>query len=443
MAGRKNRDKGSHLILFRTSQDLMNKGVTVITRGEGSTVFDQDGRAYLDMTAGVTRPVHVGYGREELARAAYEQLCQLSYFTPMHFATPPALALAETLARLAPGRINKFLFVCDGSEAVESAMKVAKQHHYFKGQRQRFKVVSRRGGYHGVTAAALRALGTVLPMRQLMEPLTPGSVLVESPYCYRCPFRLTYPACDLHCARDVARIIEFEGPDQVSAFIGEPVQQGFGALSPPPEYWPIIREICTRYGVLLIIDEVICGFGRTGRWFGVEHFGIQPDLITMAKGISSGYVPLGGVGCTDEVMAPIEILEHLHTYGNHPVACATAMKNLEIIEREGLIARAEKMGDYFLKALSRLEEHPSVGQVRGRGLWLGVDLTTDKKTRAVLPMDRLVSLVARAKSKGLIIKLMGPAIELAPPLIIREEEIDRAVQIFEECLTEEEKDMGL
>lgn len=431
------------LILCRTSKDVIKKGIPIITKGEGCYVFDLEGRSYLDFVAGVTRPVHVGYGRKDLAEAIMKQAIELPYFTPMHFTNLRAMELAEVLGGLTPDKVDNFLFVCDGSEAVESAMKLAKQYHFYKGEKQRFKVISRRGAYHGVTSLALRALGTVLPMRQSMEPLTPGSVFVESPYCYRCPLHLSYPGCDIACAKEVRRIIEFEGPDQISTFIGEPIQQGFGALAPPPEYWPIIRDICDDYGVLLIIDEVICGFGRTGRWFGIEYFGIQPDLMTMAKGISSGYVPLGAVGCTDEVIDPVDTFEHLHTYANHPVACAAGLKNIEIIKKENLIERSAEIGKYFLDALKSLEEYPIVGEVRGSGLWLGIDFTTDKKTKELFPMSRLNSLVDRAQRKGLIIKLMGLALEMAPPLIIEKSEIDRGVKILHECIAEEAKDMGL
>jgi adenosylmethionine-8-amino-7-oxononanoate aminotransferase len=443
MAKLKGSNGRSSLILCRTSRDIIQKGIPVITRGQGSIVFDQDGKSYLDFTAGVTRPVLVGHGRKDLAEAIARQATELAYFTPMQFANPPAIQLAETLAELAPEMIQNFLFVCDGSEAVESAMKLAKQYHRYRGDKERFKVISRRGAYHGVTSLALRALGTVLSMRQSMEPLTPGSVFAESPYCYRCPLHLSYPDCDLACARDVRRIVEFEGPEQISVFIGEPIQQGFGALAPPSGYWEAIREICNDYGILLIIDEVICGFGRTGRWFGIDHFGIQPDIITMAKGISSGYVPLGAVGCTDQVIDPVDTFEHLHTYANHPVACATGLKNIEILRREKLIERSAEIGQYFLESLKSLEDHPIVGEVRGTGLWLGLDFTVDKKARAIFPMDRLVSLVNRAQSKGLIIKLMGQALEMAPPLVIDKNQIDEGVRILHECVAEEAKDMGL
>ena len=431
-----------NLILHRTSKEQLKKGITTIAKGDGVYVFDQNGNRYLDLVSGVTRPVHVGYGRKEIAQAVYDQICELSYFSPMQFANPPAIKLAALLAEIAPGEINQFTFVCDGSEAVEAAIKLARHYHHYRGEKKRYKVISRRGAYHGVTGGALNVLGTVLPMRQIMEPLSPGTIFMESPYCYRCPLHLTYPDCDVVCARDIERIIQFEDPDQISAFIGEPIQQGFGAYAPPKEYWKIVREICNRYGILLIIDEVICGFGRTGKWFGIEHFGIQPDILTMAKGITSGYVPLGGVGCTDKVMEPIEIFNHLHTYGNHPVACAAALKNIEIIKRENLIEHSSKMGIYFLERLKTLEYHPTVGEIRGTGLWTAIDFTSDKKRRAPFPLNGLNSLVDRAKKRGLIIKLMGQALEFAPPLIIQKEEIDGAVKILDECITEEEKEMG-
>jgi adenosylmethionine-8-amino-7-oxononanoate aminotransferase len=435
-------NKRSHLILQRTLKKQWKEGVTVIVRGEGVRVFDQDGKGYLDLTAGGTRPVHVGYGRKEIAQAVYDQIGELHYFTPMQFANLPAIKLAETLAGIAPQKINQFTFVSGGSEAVEAAIKFARHYHHGRGDKRRYKLISRRGAYHGVTGGAVQALGVVLPMRQIMEPLSPGTIFVESPYCYRCPLHLTYPDCNLACARDVERVIQFEDPEQVSVFIGEPIQQGFGAYAPPKEYWKIIRKICDDYGILLIIDEVICGFGRTGKWFGIDHFDIQPDIMTMAKGISSGYLPLGAVGVADEVMDPIDIFQHLHTYGNHPVSCATALKNIEIIKRENLIENSFHMGIYFLERLKTLEHHPIVGEVRGTGLWIAIDLTIDKEKRLLFPGDRMNRMVDRAKGKGLIIKTMGHALEFAPPLIIRKEEINEAVEILDQCLTEEEKEMG-
>jgi adenosylmethionine-8-amino-7-oxononanoate aminotransferase len=432
-----------NLILCRTSKEQVEKGVPVMVKGSGVRVFDEQGKSYLDFVSGVTRPVHVGYGRKEIAQAVYDQICEIPYFTPMQFTNRPAVNLANALGEIAPGKIKKFFFVCDGSEAVESAFKFARHYHFFKGDKKRYKVISRRGAYHGVTGGALNVLGTVLPMRQIMEPMAPGTVFVESPYCYRCPVHLSYPGCDIACARDIERIIQFEDPTQISAFIGEPIQQGFGAYAPPKEYWKIVREICSRYGILLIIDEVICGFGRTGKWFGVQHFDIEPDLITMAKGISSGYVPLGAVGITNEAFEPIEIFQHLHTYSNHPVSCAAGLKNIEIMHKEKLVENAAKMGKHLLEGLKSLESHPTVGEARGTGLWAAIDFTMDKKKRTPFAAERLSSIVNRAFSKGLVVKVMGQALEFAPPLIIQKSDIDEGLKILDECITEEEKAMSL
>ena len=436
-------DETSRLLLHRTSKQDIQKGISVIVRGEGVRVFDQDGKSYIDLEAGGTRPVHAGYGRTELAQAGYDQMCQMAYFTPMGFANIPAMKLADRLAEITPKGIERFIFECDGSEAVETAMKLAKHYHYYRGDQGRFKVISRRGAYHGVNGLAVRALGIVMPMRQLMEPLAPGAAFIESPYCYRCPHHLSYPSCNIACARELTRIIEFEGPEQISMFIGEPIQQGFGAYRPPVEYWPLIQEICNQYGILLVIDEVICGFGRTGRMFATEHFDLQPDMITMAKGLTSGYVPLGAVGCSPEVIEPTELLNHLHTYGNHPVSCAVGLRNLDILESEKLIENSDKMGHYFLDGLKTLESHPSVGEVRGTGLWLGIDFTSDKNSRAPFPLKNLMSIISRAKEKGILVKTMGMALEFAPPLIIKKEEIDEVIPVLDECITEEEKVMGL
>jgi len=436
-------NEASRLILHRTPREDIQNGITIVVKGEGCRVFDKEGRSYLDMVAGITRPVHIGYGREEVARAAYDQMCRLHYFAPGGYANEPAMRLADLLAEITPGKLNRFTFECSGSEAVESAMKLARHYHYFNGNKSRYKVISRKGAYHGVNGFGVRALGVVMPMRQIMEPVAPGGVFVEPPYCYRCPYGLVHPDCDIKCATDLERTIEFENPELVSAFIGEPVMQGFGALAPPKEYWPIVHEICARYDILLIIDEVICGFGRTGKMFGVEHFEIQPDLLTMAKGLTSGYMPLGATGCTDRIMAPIEQFFHLHTYGNHPAACAAGLKNLEIMQAENLIQNSAAMGSYFLAGLKTLEKHATVGEVRGTGLWLAIDFTSDKKTRAPFPIERVNHIVARAKKRGVLVKTMGLALELAPPLIIAREQIDETIEVLDRCIAEEERDMGI
>ena len=430
-------DGKPHVIYPRTSAAQMRNGVTVLTSGDGMRVTDDTGKEYLDFVSGWTRPVHVGYRRAEIAQAVHDQIMQLHYYTPMQYGNPRAIELAQVLAELAPTGITQFLFVSSGSEALESALKLARHYHYYRGERWRFKVISRRGAFHGVTGGALRVLGSVLPVRHLSEPLPPGGVFAESPYCYRCPLHLSYPACDLACARDVERLIQFEDPAQIGLFVGETIQQGFGAVAPPPEYWPIIRQLCDRYGILLAVDEVICGFGRTGKWFGVQHFDLTPDMVLMAKGISSGYMPMGALGATEAVMAPVDNFANLQTYMNHPVACAAALANIEILKRERLIDNARVMGEYFLDGLKALARYQAVGEVRGIGLWAALDLTTDRSTRALFPADRLERMVQRAKEKGLIIKYMHCALEFAPSLIVTREDIDLALRIIDECLAED------
>jgi adenosylmethionine-8-amino-7-oxononanoate aminotransferase len=437
-------DENSQLILHHTPRADIKNGITIMSKGEGVHLIDREGNKYIDLMSGITRPVHLGYGNKELAQAIYDQVMELSYFTPMMFANEPAIKLAQVLSEIAPGSINRFIFECSGSEAVETSMKIAKHYHYFNGDKGRFKVLSRKGAYHGVNGIGVRALGALPGVRHMMEPLAPGKVFAESPYCYRCPYDRTYPECDILCARNIERIIEFEGMEFFSAVIGEPIQQGFGALAPPEGYWHIIRDICDKYGILLIIDEVICGFGRTGTMFGIEHFGIEPDIITMAKGITSGYVPLGAVGCTDKLMEPVELFNHVHTYGNHPVSCAAGLKTIEIMARENLVEKSRNMGAYFLEGLKAFESRSIVGEVRGTGLFAGIDFTADKKTRAPLPVENLVSMIKRAKRKGLIIKLapMRMALEFAPPLNIEKDIIDEALKILEETITEEERELS-
>ncbi len=434
-----------HLVSHRTTRAELAAGIPIIERGLGCKVWDTTGKEYLDLVAGVTRPVGVGYGRKELAQAMAEQAEKLCYFTPMQYSNPPAIGLAKKIASLLPGDVNEVFFASSGSEAVESALKLAKQHYYFKGEQKRYKIIARRGAYHGQTMGALSILGSVHPMRQVMEPAVPGAVFVDPPYCYRCPWKQSYPGCDLLCAETVKDAIEFEMPEMVAAVIGEPLMQGFGALAMPKEYWHRVREICDHYDVLLIVDEVITGFGRTGTMFASEALGIVPDIMTMAKQITSGYIPLSAAACRPKVTEPMPTFQHLHTWGSHPVACAVGLKNIEIIENEGLVARSAEVGAYFLAALKELETHPIVGEARGTGLWCALDLTPDKATRVMFaPAEHPgPSLVNRAREKGLIIKMMGPALEFAPPLVISKDELDWAVKVLDEVLSDEEKARGL
>lgn len=434
----------SNLVLHRTSKAEVGRGVITLAKGQGIWLEDTKGNRYMDMESGITRPVSLGYGCKDIAQACYDQIMTLAYGTPCGRSNMPALALATRLADLAPAGINRFTFECGGSEAVESAMKLARLYHYGRGNKNRYKVISRIGAYHGVNGLGLRALGVVLPMRHVYEPAAPGAVFVHSPYCYRCPFGQQYPGCDLQCAKAVEEAVLFESPELVSAFIGEPVQQAFGSYAPPKEYWKAVREICDKYDVLLIDDEVICGIGRTGRMFAAEHFGLQPDLMTMAKCLTSGYVPLGGVGIGDKVHDAVDNFIHLHTYGNHPVGCAAALATLDVLKRDDLVQRCADMGVYLLNALrDALTGFPSVGEIRGLGLWVSVDFTTDQKRRPPFPAEALNSICDRALERGYMLKAMGSAIELAPSFIISAENIDAFISVFTDCVRQEEQLLGL
>lgn len=435
----------SPLMLHRVPRkDVEDGKVLTLVKGEGVFVEDSDGNRYMDLDSGITRCVCLGYGNEEVARAVYDQILRFPYISPCGWANEPAMRFAEKIVDVTPDGINHVTFESSGSEAVESAMKLAKQYHCGKGERHRFKVVSRIGAYHGANGLALRALGSVLPMRLTFEPLTPGGVFVHSPYCYRCPFKMTYPNCDMYCVTMTEETILREDPELITAFIGEPFQQGFGSYGPVKEYWPMIREICDRYDIVMIVDEVICGFGRTGKMFGIEHFGVTPDIMTMAKCISSGYVPLAAVAVTDAIRDAMDIFMHLHTYGNHPVACAAGLATCDVIQKEGLVQRAAEMGEYMLGTLrNRLGNCPSAGEIRGKGLWISVDFTTDRKTRPLFPAANLSSLVARTLKRGFIIRYTGSAVELAPSFIITKDQIDAFVEAFASSVEDEEKAMGL
>ncbi len=439
-------DALKYLFLHNTAkQDIQDGKIPVIVRGEGDYIYDEEGTRYLDLMAGNTRPNALGYGVEEIARAMYDQAMKMHYYTPAYI-TAPAVELAKKLAALYPGELTTTCFVCDGSEAVESAFKIAKQYHYYEGRQKRFKIISRQNAYHGQTMGALSALGFLHPMRNVMSPLVPGHSFLIPPYCYRCPVNLTYPACDLACAEALDALIQFEGPDMVAAFIAETVMQGVGALPPPEGYFDRIRRICDKYGVLLIIDEVIVGFGRTGKMFASEHFNIRPDILTMAKQITAGYAPLGAAATTRKVADAIPTFLHLHTYGNHPVCCAAALATIRIIERDHLVANAAAMGKYFLDGLKQMEKHPIVGETRGLGLWCAIEIVQDKKKKVPFPAGQNITgqLVTAGRKHGVIFRGMGGnALEFAPPLTINRKEVDEGIQAIDKALAEIERGLGL
>jgi len=426
-------------------QEVSKMGPLVFTKGEGIYVWDADGKRYMDSMASGVYAVHVGYGRKDIAEAMGEQAAKLHYFCPYGYVSEPVIRLGEKLAELAPGDLSMTFFVCDGSEAVESAFKIAKQWAYHKGYRRKYKIISRRRAYHGATMGAVAATGTMSPLREIMEPLPPGYRFASAPYCYRCDFGLSYPDCQLQCATSVEQIIQHQGPDNVAAFIGEVVMAAGGCIVPPPEYWPRIREICSQYGVLLIDDEVVCGFGRTGKFFGAEHYGLEPDIMTMAKSITSGYSPLGAAMTKREIIEDMPAFWHVHTYNNHPVSCTASLENIRIIEEENLVQNAAKVGTYLLEGLQSLSNHPTVGDVRGLGLLTAVEFVKDKATRERFPDDqgfcgRVMDL---ALEEGLILRQVEDIIEFCPPLIITKSEVDEMIQITDRAITQAEKEFGV
>ena len=407
--------------------------VPVITRGEGCYVWDQHGKRYLDGLSGLFT-VQAGHGRAELGQAAARQAETLGYFPVWSFAHEPAIELATRLAALAPGDLNRVFLTPSGGEAVDTAIKLSRQYFKLIGQPARTKVISRTLAYHGTSIGALSVTG-IPSIKTPFEPLMPGAIKVQTPYRYRCHDCQHLDACTLRCADDVALRIEMEGPDSVAAVFMEPLQNTGGAFAPPEGYWARIREICDRYGVLLVSDEVICAFGRLGHMFGSDRYGYQPDLVTFAKGVTSGYAPLGGVMVSDRIAEPFlddpNTFLHGQTFGAHPVACAVANANLDILEREDLCGHVLANESRFTQLLDGLRDIPLVGDVRGEGYFRAIELVSDQATKGAFTADEADWLLRdylspRLYEAGLICRVddrAEPVLTLAPPLIAGEEEL--------------------
>jgi len=420
----------------------------VIVRGEGAYVFDQHGRRYLDGLSGLFVS-QVGHGRQEIAEAAARQSSELAYFPLWSYAHPRAIELAARLADMAPGSLNRVFFTTSGSEAVESAWKLAKQYFKMTGEPGRYKVISRDIAYHGTSMGALAITG-LADIKAAFEPLPPGGVRVPNTNFYRAPdFVATDEvAFGRWAADEIERAILREGPASVAAVYLEPVQNSGGCFPPPPGYFERVREICDQYGVLLVSDEVICAFGRLGYYFGCERYGYQPDIITFAKGLTSGYSPLGGMLVSDALMEPFNsgTASFLHgiTFAGHPVSAAVAMANLDIFEKEDLPGNVRANEAGFRATLEKLNDLPIVGDIRGAGYFYGIELVKDKATRETFSdeeSERLLrgflshalfdaGLVCRADDRG------DPVIQLAPPLICGQEHFDEIERILRAVLTE-------
>jgi len=417
----------------------------ILVEGKGVMVKDIDGNEFIDALAGLWL-VNVGHGRQEIGDAMARQAGTLAYASSTQATTIPAIQLATRLAEVTPGDQTTAFFCSGGSEAVESAIKIARQYHYHNGQPKRQKVIGRRGSYHGGTYAAMSVSGTRPVSDPYHSPFMPGVLHASPPNCYRCDFRATFPGCDLLCADQIGQMIEYENPETVAAVIAEPISASNGIVVPPDGYWKRLREICDKHGVLLITDEVINGFGRTGKMFASNHWDLVGDILTMAKGLSSGYAPIGGVMCRPHVMQAFEgdnKLSHLLTYGGHAVACAAALANLEILEGEGLVENSAKMGARLLKGLEALRSHPTVGDVRGLGLIAGVEIVKDKGTKEKFAEsgDELKALADGLQDRGLLTRAAA-VISLSPPLCINEDEVDRIVEILDGAIGDMEKQFG-
>ncbi|RJP70325.1 MAG: aspartate aminotransferase family protein [Candidatus Abyssobacteria bacterium SURF_17] len=433
-------------------QEHQQKGPRIIVEGNGNRIKDMDGREYIDAFSSLWNVV-IGHGQKAVGAAITEQLSKLEYYSPFFgFATPVAIELAAKIVSLMPKDWNMghVMFTCGGSETNDTNIKFARMYWSCKGKEEKKKIISRNYAYHGVTYGALCATGIEF-FKTNFEPLPPGFLHIMAPYCYRCELGLTYPECGIACAKQLEEAILREGPDTVAAFIAEPVMGTGGVIIPPNEYWPLIRKICDKYDVLFLADEVITGFGRTGKMFGCMNWNVRPDLVSIAKGVTSGYFPLGGAIASNEVFETImnnlpSFLPFLHgfTYNNHPVGCAAGLANLKIIEDGKLVENAAKMGVYLKDRLKGLYDHKSVGDIRAMGLMAAVEIVKDKETKesiGSLPMESTHRIEELVWDKGVYARAMMENVAVAPPLTITKKEIDIIVDALDSSIAQMEKEM--
>jgi adenosylmethionine-8-amino-7-oxononanoate aminotransferase len=426
-------------------EEVRRDGPNIYVEGRGVELVDHEGRVYLDMMSSHTRANSLGYGNEEIARAVYEQLSRLHYVGTYDNFVAPAVILAAKLADLAPGSLSHVMYVSGGSEAVESALKLARQYQVVSGRKPRaYKIIGRWNAYHGATMGAISVtdwLGT----RHISEPGVPGTTLIPGPTRFRNPFGMADDEYEAFCADYLEQQILHEGPELVAAFIAEPVMQANGVQVPTAAYFRRVREICDRYEVLLIIDEVITGFGRTGAWFASEHFGIEPDIMTMAKAMTAGYFPMGAMMARKGLVEALPVFRHVHTFSGHGGGVAAAAANIAICERDGLIERARDNGAWFLGTLKdALDGESIVGDVRGIGMWVAVDFTADRRTKAPFTDDTAKAVVRHMRNAGVLSSAIGlSAIEMAPPLISAREHLSRAARATAEAVRAVTRERGL
>ncbi len=416
--------------------------VPIIVRGEGCYVYDEHGNRYLDGLSALFC-VNVGHGRGDIVQAGADQARELGFFTNWSYAHPPAIELAARIAALAPGDLNRVFFTSGGSEAVESALKLARQYHKVTGHPNKTKLIAREIAYHGTSMGALSATG-ITSLRQPFEPLTPGGCHVPNTNTYRLAPEVPVESL----AEAIAERIEFEGPETVAAVILEPVQNAGGCFTPPEGYFQRVREICDQYDVLMISDEVICSWGRLGEWFGAQRYGYQPDIITTAKGLTSAYAAMGAVVISDRIAEPFmtgtNSFTHGFTFGGHPVGAAIAMANLDVFEEEGILANVRQNEPGFRAMLDSLRDIPIVGDVRGAGYFHAIELVKDQETRQSFDDEESETLLRGFLSgelyrRGLICRADDrgdPVIQLSPPLIAGPEQFQEIESILRPVLSE-------
>lgn len=442
-------DAAHHLHPFTDHKDLRGAGSRMITRADGPFIYDSEGKQILDGMAGLWC-VNVGYGRHELAEAAYEQMKELPYYNSFfRCTTPTPVLLSKKLAEVAPAHINQVFYGSSGSEANDTALRLVRHYWALEGKPEKNIIISRHNAYHGSTVAGT-SLGGMSAMHSQLGGAVPNIVHVMMPYA----FELAEPGESDHdfgirAAKAIEDAILEAGPENVAAFIGEPIMGAGGVKIPPASYWPEVQRICRKYDVLLMLDEVITGYGRTGAWFAAQSMGIEPDTITTAKALTSGYQPLSALLVGDRIASALvekggEFF-HGYTYSGHPVACAVALANLEIIEKEGLIERVrDETGPYFNKALKeRIEGHPIVGEVRSFGLMGAIEIVKDKESRARFPDEGTAAVAVRdhAIANGMMLRATGDTMILSPPLIWTKETIDLAIERIAKALDLAERDL--
>jgi adenosylmethionine-8-amino-7-oxononanoate aminotransferase len=423
--------------------------VPIIVRGDGCYVYDEHGNRFLDGLSALFC-VNIGHGRADIAQAGADQAKELGFYTNWSYAHPPAIELAARIASLAPGDLNRVFFTSGGSEAVESALKLARQYFWLRGKAGKHKVIAREVAYHGTSLGALSATG-ITELREPFEPLAPGGCHVVNTNTYRLPPGQT----EASLSEAIAERIEFEGPDTVAAVILEPVQNAGGCFTPPAGYFQRVREICDEYDVLLISDEVICAWGRLGEWFGADRYDYQPDLITTAKGLTSAYAPLGAVIASDRIAEPFmsgtNTFTHGFTFAGHPICAAVAMANLDAMESEGVLENVRENEARFRDTLESLRDLPIVGDVRGAGFFQAIELVKDKTTKESFSEGESETLLRGFLSgelyrRGLICRADDrgdPVIQLSPPLIAGPEQFEEIESILRPVLTEAGERMEL